>query len=181
MPKVIKMSLSVNSINKAIKELQKYKQDLNRKSEELCRRLNEEGIKIAQLHIGSSGFGKYIQFESEVTPTEAGCKAIFYMSDASPIISQWKTKEGIKSAEVSPSLMIEFGSGLKAENPAEVPGVGTGTFPGETHGADPGGWWYMDLDGVWHHSTGVAPQMPMYYAGQELRDKIAEIAREVFK
>ena len=60
--------------------------------------------------------------------------------------------------------MIEFGSGLRAQNPKNIPGVGTGTFPGQTHASDPNGWWYMDLEGNWNHSYGITPQMPMYKA-----------------
>lgn len=92
--------------------------------------MTAEGIQIAQSHIGSSGFGKYIHLDSEITPEQAGCKAIFYMEDAEKIQSEWKTKDGVRSAEVSPSLRLEFGSGQKAENPADIAGVGTGTFPG---------------------------------------------------
>lgn len=181
MAKKISFGLSVKEIQAAIKEVKAYQNDLNRKCELLCKRLTAEGISIAQAHIGSSGFGKYIHLGSEITPQRAGCKAIFYMEDSSKIVSQWQTLEGVKSAEVSPSLMIEFGSGLKAENPASVPGVGTGTFPGGTHGADAGGWYYMDLNGEWHHSTGISPKMPMYFAGKELRGKVLSIARDVFK
>jgi len=39
----------------------------------------------------------------------------------------------------------------------------------------------MDLNGVWHHSTGIEPKMPMYNAAKELRNKVIETAREVFK
>lgn len=180
MAKKISFSLSPSSIHAAIKEVRAYQSDLNRKCELLCKRLNAEGISIAQAHIGSSGLGKYIHLGFEITPQQAGCKAVFYMEDSSKIVSQWQTFEGVKSAEVSPSLMIEFGSGMKAENPANVPGVGTGTFPGGTHGSEPG-WWYMDLNGEWHYSSGVSPKMPMYFAGKELREKVLSIAREVFK
>lgn len=179
--KTLKMNLSSKSIQDTIKELKAYQTDLNRKCEELCRWLTAEGISIAQANIGSSGFGKYIHLGSEITPQQAGCKAIFFMEDSSKIVSQWQTLEGTKSAEVSPSLMIEFGSGLKAENPANIPGVGTGTFPGGTHGTEPGGWCYMDLNGEWHHSTGVSPKMPIYYAGKELREKVVFVAKDVFK
>lgn len=180
MAKKISFGLSVNEIQSAIKEVKAYQSDLNRKCEELCRRLTAEGITIAQAHIGSGGFGKYIHLGSEITPQQAGGKAVFYMEDSSKIVSRWQTLEGVKSAEVSPSLMLEFGSGLKAENPAAVPGVGTGTFPGGTHGNEPG-WWYMDLNGEWHYSSGVSPKMPMYFAGKELRDKVVTIAKEVFR
>lgn len=181
MAKTISFGLSVREVQNAIKELRQYQSDLNRKCEELCRRLTQEGILIAQAHIGSSGFGKYIHLSSEITPQQAGCKAVLYMEDTTKIKSEWRTLEGVKSAEISPSLMIEFGSGLKAENPTGIQGVGTGTFPGQTHAKDPSGWWYMDLNGVWHHSNGVSPKMPMYFAGKEMREKVAELAREVFK
>ena len=180
MAKKISFSLSPSSIQAAIKEVKAYQSDLNRKCELLCKRLTSEGIAIAQAHIGSSGFGKYIHLGSEITPQQAGCKAVFYMEDSSKIVSQWQTLEGVKSAEISPSLMVEFGAGMKAENPANIPGVGTGTFPGGTHGSEPG-WYYMDLNGEWHYSSGVSPKMPMYYAGKELRDKVVAIAKEVFK
>lgn len=178
MAKKISFSLSPSSIHAAIKEVRAYQSDLNRKCEFLCKRLNAEGISIAQAHIGSSGFGKYIHLGSEITPQQAGCKAIFYLEDSSKIVSQWRTLEGVQTKEISPSLMLCFGSGLKAQNPTNVPDVGTGSFGG--HGNDPGGWWYMDLGGIWHHSTGIEPKMPMYFAGKELRDKVLSIARDVF-
>ncbi len=179
MAKKISFGLSVKEVQNAIKEIREYQNDLNRKCEELCRRLCAEGIQIAQAHIGSSGFGKYIHLGSEITPEQAGCRAVFYMEDSQKIVSQWQTLEGVKSATVSPSLMLEFGAGLKAENKSNTPGVGTGTFPGGTHGNEPG-WYYMDLNGEWHYSSGTAPKMPMYFAGKELRDKVVAIAREVF-
>lgn len=178
--KTISFGLSVKEVQNAIKELRQYQSDLNRKCEELCRRLTQEGISIAQAHIGSSGFGKYIHLSSEITPQHAGCKAILYMEDAAKIKSEWQTLEGVQSAEISPALMLEFGSGLKAENPANIPGVGTGTFPCGKHGNEPG-WYYMDLEGNWHYSTGVSPKMPMYYTGKELREKVVAIAKEVFQ
>lgn len=180
MAKKIRFGLSVKEVQNSIKELREYQNDLNRKCKELCRRLTAEGIQIAQAHIGSSGFGKYIRLSSEITPEQAGCKAVFYMEDAQKIVSQWQTQEGVKSAEVSPMLMLEFGSGLKAENPANISGVGTGTFPGGSHGSEPG-WYYMDLNGEWYYSSGTAPKMPMYFAGKELRDKVVAIARDVFQ
>lgn len=178
MAKTISFGLSVKEVQAAIKEIKAYQNDLNRKCELLCEKLCAEGIQIAQTHIGSSGFSKYIHLGSEITPEKAGCKAIIIMEDTTKIKSEWQTKEGVRSAEVSPMLMLCFGSGLKAQNPTNVPNVGAGSF-GE-HGLDPGGWWYMDLDGVWHHSTGVEPKMPMYHTGKELREKVVAVAKEVF-
>ena len=96
MSKKITFGLSQKEIENAIKELRKYQSDLNRKCEELCRRLTQEGILIAQAHIGSSGFGKYIHLGSEITPKQAGCKAILYMEDTTKIKSEWQTLEGVQ-------------------------------------------------------------------------------------
>ena len=81
MAKKISFGLSVKEVQNAIKEIREYKNDLNRKCEKLCRRLTAEGIAIAQAHIGSSGFGKYIHLGSEITPQQAGCRAVFFMED----------------------------------------------------------------------------------------------------
>lgn len=177
MAKTISFGLSVKEVQAAIKEIKAYQNDLNRKCEELCFRLCAEGMPIARACIGESGFGRYIRLSSEITPEKAGCKAIIFMEDTMKIKSEWQTLEGVQSAEVSPALMLEFGSGLKAENPANIPGVGTGTFG--KHGNEPG-WYYMDLEGNWHYSTGVSPKMPMYHTGKELREKVVATAKEVF-
>ena len=178
MSKKISFGLSVQEIQNAIKEIKEYQNSLDGKCEELCRRLTVEGISIARAHIGSSGFGKYIHLSSEITQEKAGCKAIFYMEDSQKIVSKWKNQDGVQSKEISPALMLEFGAGLPAQNPANIPGVGTGTYG--THGDKPG-WWYMDLEDQWHYATGVSPKMPMYSVGKELRNKVIETAREVFR
>lgn len=179
MAKKISLGLSVKEVQNAIKELKAYQNSLTGKCEELCRRLSAEGITIAQAHIGSSGFGKYVRLSSEISPEKAGCKAIFFMEDSQKIVSKWQNQDGVQSKEISPMLMLEFGAGLKAQNPTNVPNVGAGSY-GE-HGLDPNGWWYMDLTGVWHLSTGIDPKMPMYNAAKELRDKVVSIAKDVFK
>lgn len=38
----------------------------------------------------------------------------------------------------------------------------------------------MDLGGMWRHTTSAEPEMPMYFVGKELRDKVVAIARAVF-
>ena len=179
MSKTISFGLSVAEIDRAIKELREYQNSLDKKCEQLCFELCKEGMPIARSYIGDSGFGKYIRLSSEITPEKAGCKAIFFMEDTQKIVSKWQNQDGVQSKEISPALMLCFGSGLKAENPTGVPGVGAGSY-GE-HGLDPNGWWYMDLNGVWHHSTGIEPKMPMYNAAKELKNKVVSIAKDVFK
>jgi hypothetical protein len=177
MSKPISFGLSVSEIDRAIKELREYQNNLDKKCEQLCFELCKAGMPIARSYIGESGFGRYIRLSSEITPEKAGCRAILIMEDSQKIVSKWRNLDGIQRKEISPVLMLEFGAGLPAQNPANIPGVGTGTYG--THGNEPG-WWYMDLQGEWHYSSGVFPKMPMYNAGKELRDKVLKIAKEVF-
>lgn len=179
MSRKIKMSLSQSSIQNAIHEIKTYKRELIQKTQIFVQRLAESGINIASDNVG--GYGKYIMFYTELTPQVNGCKAVMVATNTGLIKSEWRTEDGVKSADVSPILMAEFGSGLRANNPkaAEL-GMGTGTFPGQTHAEDPSGWWYMDLDGEWHHSYGVTPSMPMYKATMEMQRNIGKIAKEVF-
>lgn len=178
MSKKIKINLSTSSIQSAIKEIKQYQFDLNKKCELFVKRLAECGIQVAQSRTGS--FGKYITFSSKAEGNANGCKAIMIATNTGIIHSEWRTIDGVKSADVSPLLMCEFGSGLQAQNPMNIPGVGTGTFPGQTHAEDPNGWWYMDLDGKWHHSKGITPKMPMYYAAMKMQENVIKIAKETF-
>ena len=179
MSKKISFGLSAKEVQNAIKEIKEYQNSLDRKCEELCFELCRAGMPIARSYIGESGFGKYIRLSSEITPEKAGCKAILIMEDSQKIVSKWQNQDGVQSKEISPALMLCFGSGLKAENPTGVPEVGAGSYG--DHGLDPSGWWYMDLNGVWHHSTGIEPKMPMYNAAKELRNKVVSIAKDVFR
>lgn len=178
MKKRLKATLSVNSINSLIKELEVYKSDLDRKCELFIQKLAENSISVAKSNVGN--FGKYITFSVKTEPNKTGCRGILLATNTGIIKSEWKTLEGAKSADVSPLLMVEFGSGIRAENPMDVSGVGTGTFPGSTHGTDPSGWWWMDLEGIWHHSYGVTPKAPMYHATMEMHQKVVTIAKGVF-
>ena len=170
--------LSEDGIESLKKQLLDYKRNLNDKCIQFIQRLSDEGIVVARQNVG--GFGKYITFSTTITAENGGYHGIMLATNTGIITSTWKTQDGEKSTDVSPLLMVEFGSGLKAKNPMGVQGVGTGTFPGQTHASDPNGWWYMDLDGVWHHSYGIEPKMPMYKASLEMHKNIARIAREVF-
>lgn len=179
MSRKIGFGLSVKEINAAIKELNQYKSDLNHKCQEFCVRLCELGIKTAVVNTGK--YGDFITFSIETSDSGSGFKSIMIASNTGLIRSEWRTKDGVKTADISPILMAEFGSGLKANNPkADEFSMGTGTFPGQTHAENPEGWWWMDLDGEWHHSLGYEPTMPVYKASAEMAQNIERIAREVF-
>ena len=184
---------SAKSILEVQKQLTEYKKELAEKCKTFVEELAKVGIETAQRNTGQ--FGKFITFKTEVEPKKYGCKAVMVASNTGLIKSEWYVNDNgdIKSADVSPILMAEFGSGLMANNPRATEfGMGTGTFPGQTHAEDPGGWWYAPVtksDGSpnddmahleWHHSEGVTPTMPMTRASAEMFDKIQSVAKRVF-
>lgn len=177
MARKITMNLSSKSMQAAIKELKAYQSDLNRKCEELCRRLIEAGIEVANAKIGESPLGKTITLQSKITPEKAGCKAVLIA------VGQIKQSEGYEPFNTL--LAVEFGAGIhynKTENPkANEFGMGVGTFPGQIHAFQEEGWYYLGNDNQWHHTYGVKATMPMYHASKEIREKVVPIAREVFK
>lgn len=182
----IKMNLSQSSIKQAMKELQEYKKRMLKNCEVFVKRLAEMGISVAEQNV-SDDYRPYILFGVDVEGDNNDVRAIMYATNTGLIRSEWRTNNtagGVAEADVSPILMAEFGAGLMADeaNPnAKKFGMGTGTFPGQTHAENPEGWWYMDLDYEWHHSYGVMPTMPMAHAAEEMIDNIGRVAREVFR
>lgn len=180
--RVFKTDLSVKGIEQLKRELLNYKEvTLKNLLREYVTELAQEGITVGQQNVG--GFGKYITFSIQADITKDGCKALMVATETEKIISSWQTADGIKTAEVSPLLMAEFGSGWCAENPTNVPGVGQGTFPSETaqqNAFKEEGWYWMDLDGTWKHSRGIEAKLPMYKASRKMEEIARKKAKEVF-
>lgn len=174
----LKANLSVSSLNALKKQLLDYKAELADKCEIFVKKLADEGIMVGKQNVG--GFGKYITFSMKTEPRKDGCKAIMIASENGKIISSWQTKDGIKTAEVSGLLMAEFGSGRGAKNPMDIPGVGQGTFPNQSHAFDKEGWYWIDLDGNLNHSYGITAKMPMYKATLKIKEIVSAVAKEVF-
>ena len=182
------MSLSTDGIKQAQKELRAYKNDLQYKCELFVSTLIENGIVVARSSATQNQFGQYITFEKKLSASKYGASGILCASSGT-IEVQWMSYGKLKSADVSPLLMAEFGSGFNASDSSGKPnigyaldlGMGQGTFPNQTHAFDAGGWWYQDLDGNWHNTTGVSPSMPVFNALLDMETKILTTAREVFQ
>lgn len=177
---VFKTDLSVKGIEQLKKDLLRYKEvELPQKIQRYVEELANEGIIVSKQNVG--GFGKYIMFSVQTEIQKDGCKALLLATETGVITSTWKRYGEIVSADVSPLLMAEFGSGSGAENPMNVPGVGQGTFPGQTHAFDKEGWYWVEEDGTWKYSKGITAKMPMYKASLRIQDIAIKKAREVFK
>lgn len=178
---------SVDSIEKLKKELESYRDDLPRKMELLVSRLADHGISVARQNTGVlddlGNVSSLVNFTKELDSNKYGCTGVMIMADKMPLIKAWLgAGDEVKTAEVSPSLMYEYGSGFNSTDLNEIknPQGGQGAFPGQTHAFDPGGWKWRDLDGKWHHSKGITPTTPMYKATIEMYKQVVTIAKEVF-
>lgn len=180
--------LSCSSVEKLKKDLMDYRdRELPEKIERFVSRLADLGISVAKENTGMlddlGNVSDLVSFTKQIDRNKYGATAVMIMADKMPIQKFWKVGQNeIKSAEVSPTLMYEYGSGenAKDENEFKNPQGGQGTFPGQTHAFDSGGWKWQDLDGVWHHSSGITPTTPMYKATMEMYNRVVSVAKEVF-
>ena len=167
---------SQKSIQNAIKQIEQYRDDLPRKCREICRRLSEEGVRVADAAINSVPIGKTITLTTDINPSKMGCQAIMRMTGR-----ETRTEDG---RIFYTALAIEFSAGVRYASTASPRasdfGMGTGTFPDSKHSWDMEGWYYLGDDGNWHHSFGVQASHPLYSAGMEMRQKIDSIVKEVF-
>lgn len=177
--KVFKTKLSISGIEQLKKDLLDYKNNtLPNLLKQYITALAQEGISVGKQNVG--GFGKYITFSIQTEVSKDGCKALMLASEKGKIISTWKSYGEIKSAEVSPLLMAEFGSGWGAENPMQIPDVGQGTFPGQTHAFDKEGWYWLDENDNLNYSRGITAKMPMYKASIRIQEIAKKKAKEIF-
>lgn len=162
MAKVIKMDLDEKSIDKAIKELERYKKQLDRKCKTLAKRLADYGLTKATIKYATALYVGPQDWKVTVKRTEHG-----YAVQASG-----KTV-----------LLLEFGAGITFGDGHPLNGefgMGPGTYPdGKGHWNDPKGW-YLPKSAGGGHTYGNPPSMAMYNTAEELRGEIEKIAREVF-
>lgn len=165
--KKITFSLSQDSIKRAIKEVEKYKQDLLRKNQILVERLSKIGLEVVQSTMESIPDEEKGSYYTEIINNSSGEIAG---------VSIRLTGDKV--------LFLEFSAGIRygTKNYPLPSGnkYGMGTYPGKGHWDDPDGWWYIDESGNKHHSYGNRAYMPMYHAEQAIIISVREIAKEVF-
>lgn len=172
------------SIQKMITYLEGYKKDFRTQCREFCERLADVGIRVAVFN-ANSNLADYIFFSKELkNENEYGCEMIMFGRNIGHVFG-----DGVDAAEISPILMVEYGSGAFAGPPWGVGIdsensviVGRGTFPGQKHAFDPNGWWYKDSrTGEFVHSYGFRPTYPMQHAFDMMQTQVDKIAKEVFR
>lgn len=164
MSKIIKCKLDVDSLDKAIKELKEYQDELQSK------------LELFMDALLSVGF------------TEASNRAASFMGDSEPasVVKEYTVKEKDRivatiSLVGKDAIFIEFGAGIQF-NPVDHPqagefGYGPGTYPGQTHVPMPG-YWYYDGGKL---SVGTEAKMPIYFASETMRNNAVQKAIDVFR
>ena len=152
----IEVDLSVRGFESLKRFLMGKERWLNRKSDELAKRLAEIGVQKAEVNFAAAYYDGPEDHSIELISEGLGCYTV--------------------RASGETVLFVEFGSGLIGYGHPEANGMGPGTYPGNGHWDDPNGWYYAHGQ----KSHGNPPNMPMYNTVKELEQELARVVKEVF-
>ena len=160
---VIKCDLSRQDIERAIVDLKEYKKKFLEREKRLLERLGEIGIKEASVRFTTAMYDG--------------------INDVSVKLD--KSKNGyVIMAEGKAVAFIEFGAGVYHNTSEPYPNprpsgiVGIGEY-GSGKGKRKA-WGYLDESNKVVITRGNPAAMPMWYASEEIKNKVLEIVKEVF-
>lgn len=174
MGKTITFSLSTSSIAKAVQELKEYRESIERKTQELARRVAE--LLETKVSEGFGGASADIYFNKEASESESPDCTIGTDGDGNSYIV-W--------AKGDDAIFVEFGTGVYYNGSAGSSPHPKGAELGFTIGSYGKGLgkrktWGFKRDGVVYLTHGIPAAMPMYNAAQAVAQEIESIAKEVF-
>ena len=170
--KVIRVGLNVKDINKAIREVNKFKEDFRKKVDTYRKRIADEIAVQASLNFGNSTVDDVINGSSR-------------RPDVQVSVSE-RGKVAVVIADGEDAVWCEFGAGVYHNGSVGSSPNPYGEDLGFTIGSSGKGygkkqvWGYYDEDSNLVLTRGTPATMPMYNAAQEIMRKSVEIAREVF-
>lgn len=170
----IEARLNTRDITRAIRQVEQFKFDLQRKLADFVIELADIGITVARANTFVEYDEQYINMGDLL---EFSKETVISDSDVTCTLTatgQVYTKEWRGGmAQVNPLLMAEFGSGANAVDGHR------GTFPNQ-HVAFLDSWKWTDNSGQVHESSGSVPSRPMLRAKEEMERQIVEVANRVF-
>lgn len=172
--KVIRFKLSERDIDRAIKELEQYKQDIIRKTELLREKVAQRIESLVQ-----SGFAGAIV--DDLTKDSGGVR----QAEVQVSLDE-RDNVSVIIAAGEDAVWVEFGAGVFHNGSAGSSPHPDGSELGFTIGGYGKGMgkrqtWGFYEDGELRLTHGTPAVMPMYNAMKTVCDEIADIAREVFK
>lgn len=158
------------SIDEAIKEIKKNKQDLQKKAKMVCKRLAEVGLSVARIYFIPEAWSGNADVTLTVEPMSNGYKLV---------------------ADGEDVLFMEFGAGVTAglgydtKEIAPPVDISIGSWSREHSGPFWKTWQKNPATAHWYYNgrafDGIAPQMGMYHASKESKAQIEKVVKEVFK
>ena len=179
---VIKCGLNAKDIDRAIKDVEKFKQEFLKKVDTYRERLAEEIKANAQINFSSSVM-------EDVVGTIVDKKLVPGGGTRKPDVNVYVSNKGgitVIVAEGEDAVWCEFGAGVyhngsvgSSPNPyGNDIGFTIGSY-GDGHGKQQV-WGYYNENNEIVLTHGTPASMPMYNAAQEVLRKSVEIAREVW-
>ena len=160
---VIKVGLSEQDINRAIKDLNRYKQEFLKREKRLLEGLAEIGLKEASVRFTTAMYDGTNDVSVRLDTTKNGYAIV---------------------AEGKVVAFIEFGAGVYHNGSEPYPNprpsgiVGIGEY-GQGKGKRKA-WGYEDENGEVVITRGNPAAMPMWYASEEIKNSVLKVVKEVF-
>lgn len=170
--KVIRFGLSAREIDKAIRELEQYKQDIIRKTDLLRARVAERLAELSRDGFAGAVVDDLLKGGQRTAQVDV---SIDQRDNVTLVIARGED-----------AVWVEFGAGVHYNGSAGTSPHPKGSELGFTIGGYGKGMGKKDVWGFYEDGelrlTHAAPAvMPMYNAVKTVCDEIAEIAREVFQ
>lgn len=160
---IIKVGLSEQDINRAIKDLNRYKQEFLKREKRLLEGLAEIGLKEASVRFTTAMYDGTNDVSVRLDTTKNGYAIV---------------------AEGKVVAFIEFGAGVYHNGSEPYPNprpsgiVGIGEY-GQGKGKRKA-WGYEDENGEVVITRGNPAAMPMWYASEEIKNSVLKVVKEVF-
>lgn len=176
--KTLKADLSISSIRKLQKDLEKYKDSLNYKVKIFAEKLAESGIPVINSNMAKAAF------TVDEKGIQSGADPQHYTHVKLHAFGDYARADLI--VEGSELLFIEFGAGVYYNGTA-----GSSPYPkgqefgyvigsyGKGHGVQKV-WGYYADSGELILTHGVEATMPVYKASLEIAENVVKIAKQVF-
>ena len=194
----ISFRLSTKDIARAKREIREYQKSLVAKCSLFVEKLAERGIAVAVANSGE--YAGLITFSTEVESGPRGATGLM-LATSGTLRRTWLVPDGKgglreRSADISPLLMAEYGSGWKSSEAMGKPNVDKAVELGmvqgiywpegpytpdrseRNHAFDYPRWYWLGTDYEWHSSE--EPTMPMFKAALAMEQSIFDVAKEVF-
>lgn len=159
----LRLELSPSSVRSAARELERYRQGLPAKVEEVLRRVCELGVVAA----------------ATVVPTDTG------ELRSSIRVERLDGRDYLVVTDCGYAAFVEFGTGVVGQGTygGELPagwGYDERRTPEAHDERDPTRWYYYDRDGTLCSTRGRTASGFMLAASEEMRRSVLGVAREVF-